>query len=336
MGHLADVVSSPRLQGKPGRPTTDTAYTRSIRLIVLAGAVATLLLIATGIVLYLRPWQDALTVAGAFGEQPQVTFAKGGQPDEKLMIKTVIAGNGAAAAHGDLAVVQFASYAWTGDSHRQLDNSHDGGKRAVMRIGELIPGLNKGLIGKKTGSRVLLSIPPKDGYGATGDSETGVTGTDTLVYVVDLLATYPKTASARGQARPADPALPQVTAGSTGAPPVVTIPKSDPPGNLRAQALIEGDGPPIRADQMLITHYQGQVWRNGKVFDSSWSRGEVAPMSSLTGTIPGFVKGLTGKKVGSRVLLVIPPKDGYGKNPPKAEIKEDDTVVFVVDILGAY
>jgi peptidylprolyl isomerase len=116
----------------------------------------------------------------------------------------------------------------------------------------------------------------------------------------------------------------------------VTIPASDPPDELRAETLIEGIGATVREDQMLIAHYQGQVWRTGKVFDSSWSRGEVAPMSSLAGTIPGILKGLTGKKVGSRVLLVIPPKDGYRKDAPEKGIKEADTVVFVFDILGAY
>jgi len=40
--------------------------------------------------------------------------------------------------------------------------------------------------------------------------------------------------------------------------------------------------------------------------------------------------------VGSRILLVLPPADGYGAqgNPPK--IAGDDTLVFVVDILAAY
>ncbi|MFI7127870.1 FKBP-type peptidyl-prolyl cis-trans isomerase [Nonomuraea sp. NPDC050153] len=328
------------MRGSAGRPRAVVGHPegrRSRRLIVLAGGVVALLALVAGATLYLLPGKDPLTVTGAFGERPQVTFAEGGQPGEDLKAVTVIAGNGAAVGQGDLAVVQFASYTWAGASHKELDNSHDRGKPAVMRIGELIPGLDRSLLGKKIGSRVVMTIPPKDGYGAAGNAETGVTGADTLVYVVDLLATYPKTASATGRARPADPSLPQVTAGTAGGAPAVAIPASDPPGELRAETLIEGDGPAIRADQMLITHYQGQIWRGGKVFDSSWNRGEVAPLSSLTGTIPGILEGLTGKKVGSRVLLVIPPKDGYGKKAPEAAgVKDDDTVVFVIDILGAY
>ena len=36
-------------------------------------------------------------------------------------------------------------------------------------------------------------------------------------------------------------------------------------------------------------------------------------------------------------MLVIPPADGYGKTGnPQAHIKGTDTLVFVVDILGAF
>lgn len=330
LGRALTALSPRRAGGATGR--------RRARWVVLGCAIVAVLLIAAGMSFLLRPWpwENPLTVAGAFGERPRVTFADGGQPDENLTIETVIAGTGATAARGDLAVVEFASYAWSGESHKPLDSSHEAGRLAVMRIGQLIPGLNEGLAGKKAGSRVVMSIPPKDGYGPNGSEEAGVTGSDTLVFVVDLVAVYPKTSAARGRELPVDPALPQVRAGSAGAAPTVTIPESDPPGELRAQTLIEGDGAPIRADQTLITHYQGQVWRSGKVFDSSWSRGEVAPMSSLAGAIPGISEGLAGKKVGSRVLLVIPPKDGFREDAPHTDIKKDDTVVFVVDILGAY
>ncbi len=37
------------------------------------------------------------------------------------------------------------------------------------------------------GSRVLLVIPPADGYGKAGNSSAGIKGTDTLVFVVDIL-----------------------------------------------------------------------------------------------------------------------------------------------------
>ena len=42
----------------------------------------------------------------------------------------------------------------------------------------------------KAGSRVLMSIPPEKGYGAAGQSQAGIKGDDTLVFVVDVLGAY--------------------------------------------------------------------------------------------------------------------------------------------------
>ena len=44
---------------------------------------------------------------------------------------------------------------------------------------QLLPGLEKALIGQKMGSRVLAVIPPKDAFGSTGNPQAGIKGTDT-------------------------------------------------------------------------------------------------------------------------------------------------------------
>jgi peptidylprolyl isomerase len=79
------------------------------------------------------------------------------------------------------------------------------------------------------------------------------------------------------------------------------------------------------------------IWRTGKVFDSSWARN--TPLTTVIGAgqvIPGWDKGLVGQTVGSRVMLTIPPADGYGSaGQSQAGIKGTDTLVFVVDILAA-
>ena len=90
----------------------------------------------------------------------------------------------------------------------------------------------------------------------------------------------------------------------------------------------------------VVVQYVGAIWRNGYVFDSSWKRSQ--PFGFTIGASPsqvilGWDKGLVGQTVGSRVMLVIPPADGYGKTgSPQAHIKGTDTLVFVVDILGAF
>jgi len=82
----------------------------------------------------------------------------------------------------------------------------------------------------------------------------------------------------------------------------------------------------------------GQIWATGKEFDSSWSRS--MPSGFTVGVdqlIPGWDKALVGVKVGSRLLLVVPPADGYGSaGESAAGISGTDTLVFVVDVLGAF
>ena len=91
----------------------------------------------------------------------------------------------------------------------------------------------------------------------------------------------------------------------------------------------------MKAGDTVTVHYTGVVWATGKTFDSSWTRGTPASFAT-TGVIPGFGKALVGQKVGSQVIAVIPPADGYGaKVPPnQTDITPTSTLVFVVDILA--
>ncbi|PSK93851.1 peptidylprolyl isomerase [Haloactinopolyspora alba] len=68
------------------------------------------------------------------------------------------------------------------------------------------------------------------------------------------------------------------------------------------------------------------------VFDNSYDRGQAAGFS-LDAVIPGWKEGLAGQKVGSRVLMSIPPDKGYGAQ--KGHDLQNDTLVFVVDIIDS-
>lgn len=104
--------------------------------------------------------------------------------------------------------------------------------------------------------------------------------------------------------------------------------------------------PPPFASCCHATQYTGVRWRDGNEFDSSWKagRGPFAtrlavsdPKTGEPGVIKGWVDGLIGRRVGSRILLIVPPNLGYGAAGYEAGgITGTDTVVFVIDILGAY
>ncbi len=69
---------------------------------------------------------------------------------------------------------------------------------ASVATGEpgVIKGWVDGLVGQRVGSRVLLVIPAKLGYGAAGSFAAGITGSDTLVFVIDILGVYGKRSAA--------------------------------------------------------------------------------------------------------------------------------------------
>jgi FKBP-type peptidyl-prolyl cis-trans isomerase len=279
----------------------------------------------------------SVTVSGNFGKAPAVKIPAQ-RAGSSLRIKTEIQGSGPALPAGDSTLANFAIYIWSGKTHKLLDSTFTSAPQ--MLPAQLpLPGLAKAVSGQKMGSRVLAVLPPKYAYGKQGNSGLGIKGTDTTVWVIDLIKSFSATASASGtQVSSGGGKLPKITA-TAGTAPTVKIPSTSPPKTLIAKTLIQGTGPAVANGQELVTQYVGVNWRTGKTFDSSWSRR--APFAFVIAATPpqtilGWNKGLVGKKVGSRILLSIPSADGYGKKGfPQAAIKGTDTLVFVVDILGA-
>jgi FKBP-type peptidyl-prolyl cis-trans isomerase len=278
----------------------------------------------------------SVSVTGSFGKAPTVKIpAETGSG--ALYTKTLIQGSGSAYTSSDSLLGNFVMYDWSGKTHKLIGSTYSEGIPTLFS-GQLLPGLETALIGQKVGSRVLAVIPPADAFGSTGNSEIGVGAKDTVVFVVDMIKTISNTASVPGkQATNGGGTLPTVIPGAAGKAPTITIPKTAAPSTLQVKTLIKGTGPVVKKGQLVVVQYTGVIWRTGKVFDSSWSRS--TPFSTPIGegqVIPGWDTGLVGQTVGSRVMLVIPPKDGYGSaGSSQAGIKGTDTLVFVVDILDA-
>jgi FKBP-type peptidyl-prolyl cis-trans isomerase len=279
----------------------------------------------------------SVKVSGAFGTTPAVSIPKL-DANSKLAVKTVIQGTGTTVTKADAMAANFVLYFWQGKSSSLKANTFTSNPTVIG--GTMLPGLETALIGQKVGSRVLAVIPPADGYGTAGNSQLGITGSTTLVFVIDVLKSYPDTASASGaQESNGGGALPTVTA-HTGSAPTITVPSNNPPSTLVTKTLIKGTGPKLVKGQYVIAQYTGYIWRTKKVFDSSWTDG--SPFGFVIGASPeqvisGWDTGLAGQTVGSRVMLVIPPKDGYGSSGQSdAGIKGTDTLVFVVDIIDAF
>ena len=101
---------------------------------------------------------------------------------------------------------------------------------------------------------------------------------------------------------------------------------------VQYQSLTEGKGRKPTAEDVVKVHYKG-TQLDGKVFDSSYERGEPA-MIPLSGVVPGWREGLMLMPVGSKYMLWIPGRMGYGENvPPGAPIGPNETLVFEVELL---
>jgi len=277
----------------------------------------------------------SVTASGTFGKVPTVTIPAA-TGTGALYTKTLIEGSGAELTTSQALLGDFVMYDWSGKTHKLVGSTYSAGIPTLF-TGQLLPGLEKALVGQKVGSRVLAVIPPADAFGSTGNSEIGVGATDTVVFVVDMLKTYSNAAGVPGkQTSDGGGKLPTVKAGAAGKSPTITIPSSAAPKTLQVTTLIKGTGPKVKSGQYLIVQYTGLNWRTKKVFDSSWSRSELWATQIGTGqVIKGWDTGLVGQTVGSRVMLVVPPADGYGSTgQSSAGIKGTDDLVFVIDIVA--
>lgn len=124
--------------------------------------------------------------------------------------------------------------------------------------------------------------------------------------------------------------------GAAGAKPTVKVPAPFGVEETMTRVIIPGEGAVVADKGFAELHYVGLNGRTGAEFDDSWSRGEPAQFM-LEQVVPGFAKGLAGQRVGSRVLIAMPGKDGYDSSGgnPQIDIQVGDTLVFVADIVAA-
>lgn len=292
---------------------------------VLAVAAAGLLAAGCGDVADQMP-----TVKGEFNKKPEITVPSGSPGGYSVEVLTP--GDGEIVRPGAVADVNYAATTWPGG--QELGDTYaQGGPVPLNTVASTTPGLNEALAGKRVGSRLLMVLPqPEQAQGANAGATT-TAGRQAVVAVIDVVGVAYPPVSGTAVAAPAG--LPTV-AGGAGRQPTITVPTGAAPTKLVVQPLIRGSGPPIKKGDTLIAEYEGVVWPGGRKFDSSWDRGSPASFPiGVGGVIPGWDKGLVGQPIGSRVLLVVPPADGYGPGGnPQAGISGTDTLVFVVDILG--
>ncbi len=113
-------------------------------------------------------------------------FSKADKPNGELQVVPLITGDGPEVGKGSTIVTRYLGQVF--NSKKPFDESYSKPEPAVFNVDGLVKGWQQGLEGIPAGSRVAIVVPPELGYGKAGNKDAGIKGTDTLYFVLDILA----------------------------------------------------------------------------------------------------------------------------------------------------
>ena len=261
----------------------------------------------------------AVKVAGDFGKTQTATF-KTPLSASGLERTVVTKGTGAQTQAGQKIDVLVSVY--LGKDGKAL-----GSQPVTLTVGDtqMIQAFSAGIDCVPLGSRVVVSAPAKDMYGAQGNPNLGVSATDTLVIVTDVIGVHQPLVPQAWKTN-----APKVTFAADGTP-TLKLPGGKPPAQLLEKVLKPGTGDVVKEGDSVTLNYQGTSWDTGKIFDQSY--GKQPATFATTDVVQGFGAALVGQKVGSRLVVSIPPKYGYGeKTSDNTSQLAGQTLVFVIEI----
>jgi peptidylprolyl isomerase len=276
---------------------------------------------------------EAVSVTGAVGSSLTVAFTKA-VTDPTTATKVLVTGGGPPVKQGDSVIIQTAIA--DGLTQKTVADSYTDHSPQVVSIDSQVnPIFSQALLGKPIGSRVLVSTTADKIFNGSGNPQLGIGNKDVVLIMFDLVGSPVAHPDGKKSAAPAW--APKVVA-KGGKPTGFDFAKAPKPdGKLRSATLRAGSGAKVAKGQTIFANYLGEVYGGTKPFDQNFTGGTPATFQIGVGkVISGWDKTLVGQRVGSEVLLAIPPKDGYGKGGNSgAHIKGTDTLYFVVDIVGA-
>jgi peptidylprolyl isomerase len=201
----------------------------------------------------------------------------------------------------------------------------------------------------KAGERYSLVSTVEDAFGK-GAGGKDFADSATLVIVVDVQDRFLGKANGINQL-PLD-GMPDVITAVNGQPGIV-IQELDKPKTLRISTIKAGSGPAIKNNDTVHLKYSGWTWPTSaggkpviwpggtsadgtavKAGNATWTDDVATDTQVAKGMTPGLYKALIGAKVGSQILVVMPPKDGFGPSSAQYGFSDKDTVIMVIDVLG--
>ena len=276
---------------------------------------------------------DGLTVSGDFGKEPTIEID--GMDVDDVETNVAIEGDGEEMAEDSAALYRFV-IANGGTGETVASNYQDNAPQRLV-MAEENEVITDNVLGQTIGSRVVLAMPVVELLGEQGAPQVGLGPDDDLVMVIDLIeeAAAPLTGP-EGESVDPPPWAPEVVEkdGAVTGLDFSGLPEKQP-GKFHVVPLIEGEGDPVKENDQITVDYFGAVWGADKPFDESYTREPTSFALAKGSLIDGWVKGLDGVNVGSRVMLIIPAELGYGEQGSGEDIPGGSTLVFVIDVLGA-
>lgn len=271
-----------------------------------------------------------ISITGDLGKAPEVKW-DGKLDVDKTETTVVTEGDGKKIEDGDQ--VQVNLWIGNGFTQEQSYSSYDEGgqEETVTANDQLAPVFKDAVLGQTIGSRVAVTATGADAFGDAGNTSIGIAPTDTVLIVVDLMEEFTPPA-------PKDVPSSQMPGivEKDGKPVALDFKGVSKPaaegGDLLRTVIKKGTGATLTKDMTLTANYLGMVYGAKKPFDESYSKDPL--VQPLSGLVPGWIYGLEGLKVGSRVLLQVPPDLGYGAQA-NGDIPANSTLYFVLDIVDA-
>ena len=280
---------------------------------------------------------DEVSFSGEVGESITAKWSAAVETPEETTVTTLVKGDGEAVADGDTV----STYLWVGNgtAQEQVFSDYDtGAPESIPNDPDQLDAVFRALFeGQTYGSRVVAVASAREVFGEQ-ENQLGVGPTDSLVIVADLVekeavAPTPTDDKAQDGSPDEQPTVVEKDGKPTGLDfSGIDEPALDTP--VQRVVLDEGTGAVVKASDTVTVNYLGSTYEAEAPFDESYSSGQ--PLnSSLSGLIQGWSIGLTGVKVGSRVLLQIPPAFGYGAQGSGESIPGNATLWFVIDVVKA-
>jgi FKBP-type peptidyl-prolyl cis-trans isomerase len=260
---------------------------------------------------------ESVKVSGDFGTKQTATFST---PLKATKLERTVVDEGKGEKTKDGQTLDLLISVYLGKDGKAL-----GTQPVSLTVGDsqMIQAFTAGIDCVPIGSRVVVAAPAKDMYGPEGNSQLGITAEDSLVIVTDVI----------GEKKPVVPQEwkknPPTVKFSAKGKPKLTLPHTKPPTDLLLKVLKPGTGDVVKAGDTVTLDYQGTSWDTGKIFDQSYGK---QPASFATDqVVEGFGAALVGQKVGTKLVVSIPPKYAYGEKGAGQPLS-GQTLVFVIDI----